>query len=173
VATGAIVGRSLFGLVFLESINETQPERAPRLYAIGALVSIPAGAALALGAISRTLAAKSDLHRDLYVRRIGARPKTAFVAAGWTLLGVGVAGWIATRAAAPAVANRCPRGECFVTYMETSWHASVALSTTGAMLGSYGTHYTRLARRSQRDGQLVVAPMWNARMRGLSLAGTF
>lgn len=173
VVTGAIVGRSLFGLVLLDEINQTTPDRAPRIYMLGALISVPAGAALALGALSRTYAAKRDFHRDVYVSRIGPRPKTAHVVAGWTLFGVGMAGWIGTRVAAPAVANRCPRGECFVVYMETSWHASAALSTAGAMIGSYGTHYTRLANRWRRDGQLTVAPMWTGDVRGLSLAGTF
>lgn len=172
-ATGTIGGRLLYGLAFASNVNNLPRDEAVRSYLFGNFVNIFAGATIGLGVASQMIRARRDVYQDVHVFRTGPRSRKAHMIAGWTLLGIGFGGWVATRAAAGAVTDACPRGECFVIYMESTWFGTFALSTAGAMLGAYGTHYTRLAAKSRAAPPFVVLPMVHDGLGGLSVAGRF
>jgi hypothetical protein len=173
VGTGALAGRVLFGVAVGDQINSLTRDQALRIYRVGALISLPAGAAFALLAAARAQRARFDLHDDVRIAGSVA-DRRARIAAGWTLFGAGVAAWGATRLAAPAVAHALPRGEMFVLYMESTWYASALLTGSGLWFGVHGSAYSRVARRWALGlDDLALAPTWSGGRVGLSLAGRF
>ncbi|MBL4688521.1 MAG: hypothetical protein JKY37_28285 [Nannocystaceae bacterium] len=84
--------------------------------------------------------------------------------AGWSLVGTGVALWVATRISARACERRC-----FIAVSEIGYYPSTALVAAGIAMGAFATSHKM--HKHYIKTQLSAAPFVGKGLSGLSLSG--
>jgi hypothetical protein len=159
------VGRAFVGA---EDCEEDCYPEISLLFDLGATVPMATGAALmgaGFGLRGRRHALEDASGRPGADKRMKRRGVL-----GWTLFGVGLATYAATR---PAGIIACPTGGCVVGVWEGGFWASAGLMAAGLVLGPYSRGYN-VAHKKLTVRDVTVAPFSDRYgARGFSIAGRF
>jgi hypothetical protein len=164
---GHIASSVIVGLSFTSSCQEECYEEVALIYDLAATVPMATGGAL-MGA-GFGLRGRRQAFQDATGAPGAGRGMKRRGVLGWTLFGVGLGAYVATRSAAIA----CSDG-CFVGVWEGGFWASAGLMTAGMILGPYSRGYRVSMRKLKTVPGVSVVPIADGRgVRGFALAGRF